>query len=58
MNALIGGCRVLDLDSGPLHSTSRDTEIVQPVIMPFSRRCHSDAEVPEDTLRLKLLYSP
>lgn len=32
---------------------NRDTEIVQPVIMPFSRRGHS--EVLEDILRLKLL---
>ena len=56
-----------DRDKGPLHSTSadftsmfmaranRDTEIVQPVMMPFSRRCQSDVEVPEDTLRLRAL---
>ena len=62
INALIG-CREPNLDKGPLHSTSadfrsifmasanRDTEIVQPVMMPFSRRWQSD-EVPEDTLRL------
>lgn len=49
MKALIGGWRVLDLDRGLLHSTSADltsmimakanrvTDMVQPVIMPFSR---------------------
>lgn len=54
MNALMGGCRVSDLDLGPLYSTSADltimfmakeksgTEIVLPVIMPFSSRCQAD----------------
>lgn len=47
--ALIGGWRLLDLDRGLLHSTSADltsmimakanrvTDMMQPVIMPFSR---------------------
>lgn len=42
----MGGCNVLDLDFGPLHSTSAvmfidreksETKIVQPVIMCLSR---------------------
>ncbi|XP_029985493.1 glutamyl aminopeptidase [Sphaeramia orbicularis] len=67
INALMGGCRVPDLDKGPLHSTSADftimfiareksgTEIVQPVIIPFSRRCQADVNDPEVTLSWKLL---
>ncbi len=63
----MGGCRVPDLDMGPLHSTSADltimfmartksdTEIVQPVMMPFSSRCQADVTVPDETLNLKLL---
>lgn len=66
MNALIGGCLVPDLDREPLHSTStnftstfvasanRDAEIVQPE-MPFSRRCQSDVDLPEESLRLNLV---
>lgn len=56
-----------ELDSGPLHSTSAAltsmfiaransaTDMVQPVIMPFSRQCHADVVVPEVNLRQKLL---
>ncbi len=67
IKALMGGCRVPDLDMGPLHFTSADltimfmaraksgTEIVQPVMMPFSSRCQADVAVPDETLNLKLL---
>ncbi len=63
----MGGCRVPALDMGPLHSTSADltimfmvrakngTEIVQPVMMPFSSRYQTDVTVPDETLNLKLL---
>lgn len=57
MDALIGGCRVPDLNEELPHSTSpasmrtananRDAENVQLVMPPFSRRRHSDVEVPE-----------
>lgn len=65
IKALMGGCRVPDLDRGPLHSVSaalttmfmatakRLTEIVHPVIMPFSSLCQSDVKLPEVTLSLK-----
>lgn len=55
-----------DLDKGPLHSTSADftimfmareksgTEIVQPVMIPFSRHCQADVDDPDVTLSWKL----
>ena len=67
MKALMGGCRTPDLVRGPLHSTSaefnsifmasakRITEIVHPVMIPFSSLIHSNVVVPEETLKLKLL---
>lgn len=63
----MGGCRVPDLDMGPPHSTSADltimfraraksgTEIVQPVLMPFSSRYKADDTVPDETLNLELM---
>ncbi|CAF88673.1 unnamed protein product, partial [Tetraodon nigroviridis] len=60
MNALMGGWRMPDLVLGPLHSGSADlasmfmaraniiTEMVHPVMIPLSSRCHSDVTVPED----------
>ena len=65
MNALMGGCRMPDLDRGPLYSVSaalttmfmarakRLTEMVHPIIIPFSSRCQSDVTLPEVTLSLK-----
>lgn len=55
-----------DLDMGPLHSTSADFTIMfmareksgtemQPVIIPFSRRCQADVVDPDVTLNQKLL---
>ena len=67
INALIGGCRISELVSWPLHSTSADftnisiakanniTEIACTVIMPFLSRWNVDATVPEVTLKLKQL---
>ena len=67
MNALIGGCLVPDLETGPRHSFSADfairfmarvnseTEMVQPVMIPFSSICQEDVVVPEETLSLKHL---
>ncbi len=67
IKAFMGGCQVPDRDTGPLHSTSADltimlkarvksgTEIVQPVMMPFSSRCQADVAVPDETRNLKLL---
>lgn len=64
MKALIGGCRAPDLVNGPLHSTSADfttmfmarkkrvTEMVQPVMIPFSNRCQSEVEDPAVILKL------
>ncbi len=65
--ALVGGCHVPDLVSGPLHSTFADftnifmakanniTEMVHPVIMPFSSQRNADLAFPKDTLKLKQL---
>lgn len=65
IKARIGGCRTQDLDKGPRHSVSaaftnifmaranRITEIVQPVMIPFSSRCQSDVTLPDVTLSLK-----
>lgn len=66
IKALMGYCMSPDLDRGPLHSFSavvatmfiarvkRITEIVHPVIIPFSSQCQSDVTFPEVTLSLKL----
>lgn len=62
LKALIGGCLESDFVFGPLHSTSavlatifmarakRVTEMVQPVIIPFSSRYQLDDTDPEETL--------
>lgn len=64
IKALMGACRVPDLD---LHSPLADltimfmaseksgTEMVQLVIMPFSRRCQADVTWPVETRALKSL---
>lgn len=65
MKARIGGCRIPDLDKGPLQSVSaaltsmfmaranRMTEIVQPVMIPFLSRCQSDVTFPADIGKVK-----
>lgn len=65
MDTLIGCWQDPGLDMGPVHATSADimnifitsanrgTDIVQPLMMPFSSQYHSDDKVQEDTLRLK-----
>ena len=65
IKARIGSWRMPDLDRGPLHSTSTALtsivkansviDMVQPVMMPFSRCCHADVIAPEVNLMLKLL---
>lgn len=67
MKAQIGGCQIMDLDLGPLHSGSADftsmfivranriTGMVQPVMIPTSNQCHLDIIGPAETLRLNSL---
>lgn len=67
LKALIGGSCIPVFIKGRLHSTSADltiifmarakkmTELVQPVIMPFSSLCQSDVPDPAVILRLNSL---
>lgn len=64
----LGGWQILDLDRGSLHSTAAGlmsiliartnniTGIVQPVMMPLSRRCHADVVVVHAETVVVVLY--